>query len=112
MLKRHKTDLSGKRVIISEDVITEATTTRQLIKIVQEAGGTVEAITCVANRTGLEAIDGIPLLGLWVPPQFGKWYDSHTPGEKRGEHSELPPHSRIEENPKTNWRQLVETMNG
>lgn len=36
-LKRHNMNLNGKKIIISEDVITKAQTTRQLIKIVQDA---------------------------------------------------------------------------
>lgn len=81
--KRHKTDLAGKHVVISEDVITKAQTTRQLIKLVQDAGGIVDAVSCVANRTGSDNIDGIPLLGLWTPPQFGMWHDETTPADKR-----------------------------
>ncbi len=36
-LKRHNIDLKGKSVVISEDVITKATTTRKMIEIIQNA---------------------------------------------------------------------------
>lgn len=108
--KRHKTDLVGKHVVISEDVITKAQTTRQLIKLVQDAGGIVVGVSCVANRTGSDNIDGIPLLGLWTPPQFGMWHDATTPADKHGDTPVLPEEAKIENEPKANWDTLVKTM--
>lgn len=103
-LKRHdlgKNGLMGKRVILSEDVITKGSTIAKMIEIVKQGGGEVVAITCVVNRSGKESFtvenpgisqqqeksdtdeeihsfSEIPLFHCYVPPTFGMWWDEKT----------------------------------
>jgi orotidine-5'-phosphate decarboxylase len=109
-LDRHDTDLFGKRVIISEDVITKATTTNKMIEIVQQAWGTVVWITCLANRSGMDNIDGIPLFTTYTPAPFELYYDENTPQEAIKNNLEIPTWSRIIEKPKASWNVLVQSM--
>lgn len=59
-LKRHdlgENGLTGKRVILSEDVITKGSTLAKMIEIVKQGGGEVVAITCVVNRSGKDTYE-------------------------------------------------------
>lgn len=55
--KRHEVDLVGKTVILSEDVITRATTAKKIIDLARSKGANVKAITCLVNRSGESSID-------------------------------------------------------
>ena len=56
-LKRHNLGINGfagKRVVLSEDVVTQGSTIKKMIEMVKNGGGEVVAITCIINRTGRE----------------------------------------------------------
>ena len=109
-LDRHDIDLSGKKVIISEDVITKATTTKKMIEIVQNAWGIVVGITCLANRSGWDNIDGVPLFTTYTPAPFELYYDENTPQETIKNNPEIPVWARKIEKPKASWNGLVQSM--
>lgn len=109
-LKRHDINVQGKKVIISEDVITKATTTNKMIEIVQQNWWEVVAITCLTNRTGSNQINGIPLYSTYTPAPFELYYDDNTPNEKKEGHSKIEEGVTVEETPKNNREQLVDNM--
>ncbi len=109
-LDRHDIDLTGKNVILSEDVITKATTAKKMIDIVQQWWGTVVAITCQANRTWDDNIDGIPLFTSYTPAPFELYYDENTPEAAIGNNPKIPDNAKKVEKPKASWNDLVQSM--
>jgi len=109
-LKRHEIDFTGKRVILSEDIITKGTTLKKMIEIVKAWWGEVVGITCVGNRFGKDDFEGIPLISCFTPPAFQMYYDDETPLEARWTSPKLPVSSIISEKPKNDWTALVESM--
>ncbi len=80
-LKRHdlgENGFIGKKVVLSEDVITKGSTLTKMIEIVKNDGGKVVAITCAVNRSGRDNFEGIPLFHCYTPPAFGMWWDEET----------------------------------
>lgn len=109
-LDRHDIDFTGKTVILSEDVITKATTTRKMIEIVQNGWGTVGGITCLANRYWADNIDGIPLFTTYTPAPFELCYDENTPEAAIGNNPKIPDSAPKVEKPKAAWNDLVQSM--
>lgn len=109
-LDRHDIDLTGKSVIISEDVITKATTARKMIEIVEQWRGTVVWISCLANRSGADNIDGIPLFTTYTPAPFELYYDENTPEAAIGNNPKIPDNAKKVEKPKASWNDLVQSM--
>lgn len=110
-LKRHDIPLKGKRVILSEDVITKWSTIKQMIELVRAAWWEVVAVTCVVNRYWKDEFDWIPLMSCYTPAPFGLFYDEKTPESEIKDWINLLPHwSKIAEKPKFVWEQLVESM--
>ncbi len=109
-LKRHDIDLTWKRVVLSEDIVTKWTTLQKMIEIVKEKWWEVVAITCVWNRYWKNEFMGIPLISCFTPPWFGMFYDDKTPEENRWNHPKLLEWSQIAEKPKNEWKTLVESM--
>jgi orotate phosphoribosyltransferase len=69
-LRRGFTIKPGERVLVVEDVITTGKSTKETIKVVQQAGGTVIAAASLIDRSGGEADIGVPykaLVTLSVP---------------------------------------------
>lgn len=133
-LKRH--DLGsdwfrGKKVLLSEDVITTGSTLRKMIEEVRNGGWQVIAITSVVNRSGKGDFEGIPLISCYSPPPFSKWWDQKTletiwknaievgknPEEidnmvLAAQHeTPLPTEASISEKPKNEWNNLISAMN-
>lgn len=87
-LKRHDIDLTWKRVILSEDVITQWSTLEQMIRIVEEKWWEVVGVTCTCNRHGKDnftytrsdsSVINIPLIYCFIPPSLGELYwDENT----------------------------------
>lgn len=46
-LKRHDISLAGRKVVISEDIVTKGSTLAKMKKMIEDAGGYVVAIACV-----------------------------------------------------------------
>jgi orotidine-5'-phosphate decarboxylase len=133
-LKRHdlgSDGLRGKRVILSEDVITKWSTIAKMIEIVRHWGGTVVAVSCIVNRSGTDNFGGIPLIHCYIPAVFTLYRDDETlaktyaneiatgrtpeEAEKivesvRTKYAELPKDAQISEKPKNDWNELVISM--
>lgn len=109
-LKRHDIDLSGKKVVISEDIVTKGSTLRKMKSMIEDAGGEVVAIACVGNRHGSDCFDGVPLLSCYIPEQFELYWDENTPEDQRGNNPRLPEGSLVSPKPKNEWDELVESM--
>ncbi|MCI7238763.1 MAG: orotate phosphoribosyltransferase [Anaerococcus sp.] len=52
----------GSKVIIVEDVITTGKSSFESVKIVEEAGAEVIALTSIVNRSGKDEINGLPVV--------------------------------------------------
>lgn len=109
-LKRHEINLTGKRVVISEDIVTKGSTLRKMKSMVEDAGWEVAAICCVWNRHGKDIFDGVPLISCYIPEQFELYWDENTPEEQRKDYPELPKNSQVSPKPKNEWDELVESM--
>lgn len=109
-LNRHDIDLTWKKIILSEDIVTKWSTLKKMIEIVRARWWEVVAITCVWNRYWKNEFDWIPLISCFVPPQFNMFYDQNTPKENRWNTTELPEWSNIAEKPKNIWPELVKSM--
>ncbi|MDD3302848.1 MAG: orotidine-5'-phosphate decarboxylase [Candidatus Gracilibacteria bacterium] len=109
-LKRHLIDLKGKKIILSEDIVTKGTTLRRMTKFIKELEGVVVGITCVGNRTGKYEFEGIPLLSCIIPPEFEYYYDEKTPQEARENYPQLPENAQICEKPKASWTELTRNL--
>lgn len=66
----------GERVLIVEDVVTTGLSSQETVAEVRQRGGIPVGIGCIANRSGLTEIDGLPLLSLlalqaptWAPAE-------------------------------------------
>lgn len=60
----------GERVLLVEDVVTTGLSSREALAVIREHGGVPVAAACVADRSGLEELDGLPLIAtlrLTVP---------------------------------------------
>lgn len=133
-LKRHdlgENGFAGKKVVLSEDVITKGSTLAKMIEIVKAGGGEVVAVTCAVNRSGKDNFEGIPLFHCYIPPAFGMWWDEKTLEKTRANetatgkspdqieeiisqiqsnNTPLPENSQIAEKPKNEWNSLVQSM--
>jgi len=130
-LKRHDIDLTWKRVVLSEDIVTKWTTLQRMIEIVKEKWWEVVAITCVWNRYWKNEFMGIPLISCFTPPWFNMWWDEETLSRVRTKrlkewkietsinaeietikttYPKLPEWSLIAEKAKNVWNDLVESM--
>lgn len=52
----------GQKVIIVEDVITTGKSSFETIDVIREHGGEVVALTSIVNRSGLDEINGLPIV--------------------------------------------------
>jgi len=63
-LRRGFTIKQGERVLVVEDVITTGKSTKETIKVVQQAGGEVIAAASLVDRSGGKADIGVPYKSL------------------------------------------------
>jgi len=63
-LRRGFTIRQGERVLVVEDVITTGKSTKETIKVVQQAGGEVIAAASLVDRSGGKADIGVPYKSL------------------------------------------------
>ncbi len=134
LLKRHELGddgLKGRKIILSEDVITKGSTIAKMIEIVKNGGGEVVAVTCIVNRSGKDNFDGIPLFHCYTPAPFQMWWDEKTLEKTRAneqatgkspeeieaiitalqsKYPRLPSDAEISEKPKNEWNELVRSM--
>lgn len=109
-LKRHAIDLSGKRIILSEDIVSRGTTIAKMREVLEGLGWTVVAIACVWNRYEQDQQDEIPIISCFVPPKFELYWDESTPEDQRKDFPKIPDGAQISEKPKNSWGELVESM--
>ncbi len=110
ILKRHDMDLTGMKIILSEDVITKWSTITKMIKLIKEKWWEVVAVTSVVNRYGKDNFDGIPFISCYQPEPFNLFYDENTPENARGDNPPLPEGAKIVEKAKNAWNELVNSM--
>jgi orotate phosphoribosyltransferase len=55
----------GERVLVVDDIMTTGGSVQETIDAVNEAGGTVDAVAVLVDRSGGSAGIGVPLLALW-----------------------------------------------
>lgn len=109
-LKRHAIDLSWKRIILSEDIVSRWTTIAKMRDVLENLWGKVVAIACVGNRYEQDQQDGIPIISCFVPPKFELYWDENTPMDQRKKFPKIPNGAEIVEKPKNEWGELVESM--
>jgi orotate phosphoribosyltransferase len=63
-LRRGFTIKPGERVLVVEDVITTGKSTKETVKVVQQAGGVVVAAASLVDRSGGKADIGVPYKSL------------------------------------------------
>jgi len=63
MMRRFKIE-KGERFLVAEDVITRGGRVQETIDIVEEHGGTVQALGVLVNRSGGKALFDYPLVSL------------------------------------------------
>lgn len=51
-------------VVLVEDVVTTGLSSRETLAAIRASGATPVAAACIANRSGLEHLDGLPLVSL------------------------------------------------
>ena len=56
--------VSGKRVVVIDDVVSSGTTMRKTVQHLRESGAEVKLCLVLANKTEMNDIDGVPLRGL------------------------------------------------
>ena len=57
-------NVSGKRVVVIDDVVSSGTTMRKTVQRLRESGAEVKLCLVLANKTEMDEIDGVPLRGL------------------------------------------------
>lgn len=83
----------GQKVIIVEDVITTGKSSFETVDVIREHGGDVVALTSIVNRSGLDEINGLPLVSAakievnaWDPdeiPDRLKEIEAVKPGSRK-----------------------------
>ena len=56
--------VSGKKVVIIDDVMSSGTTLSKTIGSIRAAGGDVGLVIVLVNKTTRNEIDGVPLRGM------------------------------------------------
>ncbi len=80
----------GQMIVIVEDVVTTGKSTREVIAVLEEAGGSVIAMASIVNRSGLEnPFDPIPYVPL-LSVTFPAWPPEECPLCREGQPIEKP----------------------
>jgi len=64
VLSSNFSGVSGKKLVVVDDVIGSGNTMRQVLATLREAGGTPLLCVVVVNKTGNDSIQGVPLRAL------------------------------------------------
>jgi orotate phosphoribosyltransferase len=67
---------AGERVVLIEDVVTTGLSSRETLDVIRAEGAVPVAVGCIANRSGQQTLDDLPLVSL-VRLDFPTW----SPGE-------------------------------
>lgn len=68
----------GEHVVMVEDVITTGLSSEETLAVIRALGATPVATACVANRSGKNELDGLPLISL-LQPKFPVWSPAECP---------------------------------
>ena len=82
LLKRgYDQPVSGKRVLIAEDILTTGGSVRQVVELVQKNGGKVVGVAALCNRGGVTAAElgGVPRIEVLVRLSLESWEESECP---------------------------------
>jgi len=109
-LKRHDIDLTDKKIILNDDILTKWTTIKRMIKFIEEKWWKVIAITCLWNRYWEDNFEWIPLISCYNQQKSEEfYYDEKTPELAKKDYPQLPQGSEISEKPKNDWRELIKS---
>jgi len=64
--------------VMVEDVITTGLSSQETLAVIRTLGATPVATACVANRSGKNELDGLPLVSL-LQPEFPVWTPEECP---------------------------------
>ncbi len=68
----------GERVAMIEDVVTTGLSSRETLAVIRATGAVPAAAGCIANRSGSDELDGLPLVSL-LQPDFPTWAPDECP---------------------------------
>lgn len=77
-LRRGFTIADGERVVLVEDVVTTGLSSRETLAVIRAHGGVPVAAACIANRSGHDRLDDLPLVSL-LRPEFAVWDPAECP---------------------------------
>lgn len=90
MIFRRGFDPSGfKRIAVVEDVVTTGKSTSETVAAIKRAGAVAVAAAAIANRGGLETVEGLPFIALINLP-LKKYEASECPMCKAGDPAVKP----------------------
>jgi orotate phosphoribosyltransferase len=72
----------GASVLVVEDVVTTGLSSRETFACIRAHGGGIVAEACIADRAGIDDIDGIPLVSLFRP-QINVYEEASLPESLR-----------------------------
>ena len=73
----------GERVLVVEDTVTTGGSVKEVMALVNEAGGTVAGIGCIVDRSGGNVDFGVPLMSVLSVP-ITSWEPENCPLCKQG----------------------------
>lgn len=74
---------AGERVLLIEDVVTTGLSSRETLDVIRAHGARPVAVGCIANRSGADQLDDLPLLSL-VRLDFPTWAAGECPACAEG----------------------------
>jgi orotate phosphoribosyltransferase len=69
---------AGERVVMIEDVVTTGLSSRETLAVIRDTGAVSVGAGCIANRSGTDELDGLPLVSL-LQPDFPTWSPEECP---------------------------------
>jgi orotate phosphoribosyltransferase len=84
--KPYLPDIRGKRVLIAEDVANSGMSAKKMIEAVEKAGGIVQGVAAICNRSGQKVHDFLAPHRLFplVEVNMQMWHESECPFCQRG----------------------------
>lgn len=83
----------GQKVLVVEDVVTTGGSVREVMKIVQEAGGDIVGVGSIVDRTGGKVDFGVPYKAV-ISVEVESWEPEECPLCKAGAPAPIKPGSR------------------
>ncbi len=83
----------GQKVLVVEDVVTTGGSVREVMKIVQEAGGDIVGVGSIVDRTGGKVDFGVPYKAV-ISVEVESWEPEDCPLCKAGAPAPIKPGSR------------------